>query len=781
MRHRLLAFLFLICIFSCSRVQENEFVHVSDSHFVKGGETVSFIGTNFWYGPILASEGEGGDRERLKRELDTLKSLGINNLRVLVGGDGPDGIPTRIEPTLQKSPGAYDETLLEGLDYFLVELARRDMQAVLFLNNAWEWSGGFGMYLEWATGEPALIPAISGYGPFMKKMADFNTDFEAQDLFFNHIRNIVSRTNSITGVPYSEDPTIFSWQICNEPRPFSTDESVVEGFLSWIADAAELIHELDPNHMVSSGNEGAMGCNDGDYELTGRLNECPGIDYVTAHIWPYNWSWVSSESPQDGLETALRNTETYIDRHMDIARRVGKPLVIEEFGFPRDDFQFSKGTTTEGRDRYLDYIFDRVVESHRDGDVLAGANFWTWGGFAAQAPDHSDWRKGDDYSGDPAQEQQGLNSVYVSDSSTLDVIRRAAAELVSPAGGLKARLNAAALNGRYMYGHQDDLSYGHSWKVGAERTFERSDVLEVCGDYPAIVGFDLGGIELGGGMNLDDVPFDVISAAAVAHTLRGGIVTFSWHPRNPLTGGDSWDVSSDKVVASVLPGGECHDEFMQWLSRAADFFETMRLPDGRLIPMIFRPWHENVGSWFWWGGNLCSEEEYKALFIMTHDFFVKERGMTDIVWAYSPNSGISEEQYMSRYPGDEYVDVLGIDHYEYLGSSEEQALEDRIAAANRDYIDVLRNNLGFLAEIASEKGKIMALSETGLESLVYDGWWTEVLMKGIDGFPVSYVLTWRNACTMSTHFFAPFPGFDGAEDFILFHDSDKSLFLRDIQ
>ena len=355
-------------------------------------------------------------------------------------------------------------------------------------------------------------------------------------------------------------------------------------------------------------------------------------------------------------------------------------------------------------------------------------------------------------------------------------------EAAAPAS-LTERLQAIVDAGGFMYGHQDDLSYGHSWTVTDPQNdpLDRSDVKMVCGDFPALLGMDLGGIEMDWECNLDTVSFDLIRRAAQEHVKRGGIVTIDWHLRNPLTGGDSWDVSSDKVVASVLPGGECHDEFMQWLSRAADFFETMRLPDGRLIPMIFRPWHENVGSWFWWGGNLCSEEEYKALFIMTHDFFVKERGMTDIVWAYSPNSGISEEQYMSRYPGDEYVDVLGIDHYEYLGSSEEQALEDRIAAANRDYIDVLRNNLGFLTEIASEKGKIMALSETGLESLVYDGWWTEVLMKGIDGFPVSYVLTWRNACTMPTHFFAPFPGFDGAEDFILFHDSDKSLFLRDIQ
>lgn len=425
----LLAFVLTFLSFSCSRRHETDFVSVRDSHFVMGDDPVTFVGANFWYGAILASDGEGGDRDRLVKELDTLKSLGINNLRVLVGGDGPDGVPTRIEPTLQKSPGLYDETILKGLDYLLVEMAKRDMKAVLFLNNAWEWSGGFGMYLEWATGEPALIPAVSGYGPFMRKMAEFNTNRDAQNLFFDHLRNIVSRTNSITGVPYSEDPAIFSWQICNEPRPFSEDKQVVDGFVSWITEAAGIIHELDPNHMVSTGNEGAMGCNGGDYALTERLNECDGIDYVTAHIWPYNWSWISGDSPEDDIESAIEKTGEYIDRHIEMARRLNKPLVIEEFGYPRDGFRFSKDTPTTGRDRYLEYVFNRVQTSQEAGDVLSGANFWAWGGLAEQPQGHINWQEGDDYCGDPAQEQQGLNSVYVSDSSTLDIIRQASEAL----------------------------------------------------------------------------------------------------------------------------------------------------------------------------------------------------------------------------------------------------------------------------------------------------------------------------------------------------------------
>ena len=113
----------------CAHV--NPFVTVQDGQFIRNGKPYTFVGTNFWYGPILASEGRGGDLERLENELDALKELGIDNLRVLVGGDGADGVYSRVEPTLQVAPGVYNDTLLVGLDRFLVELGKRDMQAVL--------------------------------------------------------------------------------------------------------------------------------------------------------------------------------------------------------------------------------------------------------------------------------------------------------------------------------------------------------------------------------------------------------------------------------------------------------------------------------------------------------------------------------------------------------------------------------------------------------------------------------------------------------------------------
>ena len=396
-----------------------QFVQVKDGHFVRNGKNYTYIGTNFWYGPILASEGQGGDYTRLCLELDTLKALGIENLRVLVGADGPDGVFSRVEPTLQKAPGVYNDTLLVGLDRFLVELGKRDMQAVLYLNNSWEWSGGYGQYMEWATGEKALIPLIDGYWPFMQQMGKFQTSAPSQELFYNHVRAIVGRTNSITGKPYREDPAIFSWQIGNEPRCFSAEPAARDGFIGWLTESARIIKELDPNHMVSTGNEGFFGCEQ-DMELLERVCAISDVDYMTIHIWPYNWDWVKAESLREDLGIAMANTLDYIGRHQELSEKYGLPVVAEEFGFPRDGFEASMTAPTSARDSYYALVFSQV------GTTLQGANFWGWSGFAV--PLHEQWETGDPYTGDPAQEAQGLNGVYISDT-TVDIVREAISNL----------------------------------------------------------------------------------------------------------------------------------------------------------------------------------------------------------------------------------------------------------------------------------------------------------------------------------------------------------------
>ena len=398
----------------------HSFIRVNaDGQFVRDGKPYYFVGANFWYGAILGSQGEGGNRERLHKELDFLKSIGVNNLRVLVGADGENGVKTRVEPSLQTAPGVYNDTILDGLDYFMNELYKRGMTAVLYMNNSWEWSGGYSVYLQWAGHGDAVVPAVDGWPAYMEYVKQFQRSDSAKALFAKHVAYIVSRTNRYNQMKYTDDPTIMSWQIGNEPRAFSDENK--EPFARWMASVAAQIKSLDANHMVSSGSEGLWGC-EGDIALFEKIHSDPNIDYLNIHIWPYNWGWVKADSLVEMLPQAKENTRQYIDQHMAVAKKYSKPLVLEEFGFPRDGFQFSKTASTTARDAYYSYVFDLIRQQRESGGLFAGCNFWAWGGFAEQKSGHVYWEKGDDYTGDPAQEQQGLNSVFATDS-TIEIIK----------------------------------------------------------------------------------------------------------------------------------------------------------------------------------------------------------------------------------------------------------------------------------------------------------------------------------------------------------------------
>ncbi len=416
------AFTLAFTLVSCTGNGGDGFWRVEDGHFRRGSEdSVYFIGTNMWYAPILLSDTESADPDRLYAELDTLKSMGVTNLRVLAGADENEGMPFRVEPALQKSPGVYDENVFVGLDRFLAEIGKRGMSAVIYLNNSWLWSGGFSKYLEWSGG--GTITEDAPWEEYMTYASRFVMNEKAKAMADDNIRHIVTRVNTVTGKPYKDDQAIFSWQICNEPRCFSTDDSVKTAFSEWLWHSAALIKSLDPNHLVSTGSEGWYGC-EADMNLCEKIHSCPDIDYLTMHIWPFNWGWAHKETLDSDMGTSIKKTEEYMSMHIDLARKLGKPLVMEEFGFPRDGVQFSKGSSVELRDEYYSYVFGKVVESARSGGPLAGTNFWAWGGFAGQSEDNVFWHRGDERCGDPPQEQQGLYSVYHSDSTTVSLIKK---------------------------------------------------------------------------------------------------------------------------------------------------------------------------------------------------------------------------------------------------------------------------------------------------------------------------------------------------------------------
>jgi mannan endo-1,4-beta-mannosidase len=410
-----------------------EFVTTRDGRFYRGDTEYKFIGANFWYGAVLASEGQGGDRERLQKELDLMQEVGITNVRVLVGGEGPDTVASHVVPVLQPEPGVYNDTILQGLDYLIAELEKREMTAVLFLNNSWEWSGGYGAYLEWAGCGP--VPDWSDWTIAQNYHCQFVKNDSAKAMAERHVRYIVSRTNTVTGKPYSESPAIMAWELANEPRAFARDSVTKACFAEWVETQAKLIKSLDSNHLVTTGSEGLEGCEE-DSALFRKIHAFPEIDYICIHIWPYNWRWLGPASGPltnglakngetsvvDSVPFASRMTRAYMDRCWDVVKDLNKPMVLEEFGYPRDGYRIELNSTTQGRDSYYEYAFSLMDEGK-----LQGCCFWAWGGYAQ--PKHVRWQRWDDYVGDPAQEEQGLNAVFASDTTTLEVIRQAAEKL----------------------------------------------------------------------------------------------------------------------------------------------------------------------------------------------------------------------------------------------------------------------------------------------------------------------------------------------------------------
>jgi len=321
-----------------------------------------------------------------------------------------------------------------------------------------------------------------------------------------------------------------------------------------------------------------------------------------------------------------------------------------------------------------------------------------------------------------------------------------------------------------MVAHQDDLSYGHDW-YGEQG---RSDVLDIVGDYPAVLGMDLGHLELGVDRNLDSVYFADMKRYVRETHQRGGITTFSWHGDNIVTGGSTWDnKETDHVVRSVLPNNENHERYLGWLDQLAQFFLELKDSKGQLIPVVFRLYHEHNASWFWWGNKQCTPEEYKQIWVMTVEYLRDKKQVHNILYAYSPQFCADEAEYLERYPGDEYVDIVGFDGY-YYGSGDEALVH---------YKENMKRNIEITTAYAEKSGKLPIIAETGMESIPYDKYFTEAIYPLLNGQKISWILFWRNAWESDkpNHYYMPFPGHPAADDLKQFVAMPGILMTNDIR
>ncbi len=409
--------------------QTREFVRVRHGGFVIGGQPYRFVGVNLWYGMNLGAPGAGGDRARLVRELDRLRSLGVRNIRLMASSEGPNSELARIVPAAQPAAGRYDENVLRGLDFVVAEMGRRDMRGVLILNNFFQWTGGMAQYVSWATGEPIPYPEQNGHSwdDFQTYSARFYTIDRAQALHERYVTALLNRTNTVTGVKYRDDPTIMSWQLSNEPRGFRYSEA----YVAWVNRIGAVVRRNAPRQLISLGGEGKLDRGTpGTATQFERVSRSPFLDYLTMHVWIENWGWFDPTHAESTYARSVGRTMSYVADHEAIARKVGKPIVLEEFGVARDERAFAPGTPTADRDRFVATVLEAVTYlASEPGSEMAGGNLWSWSGEGRPVAAGALWRPGQPFTGDPPHEKQGWYSIYDSDSSTVAILRTYAARM----------------------------------------------------------------------------------------------------------------------------------------------------------------------------------------------------------------------------------------------------------------------------------------------------------------------------------------------------------------
>ncbi len=330
-------------------------------------------------------------------------------------------------------------------------------------------------------------------------------------------------------------------------------------------------------------------------------------------------------------------------------------------------------------------------------------------------------------------------------------------------------INLHRLSERHtLFGHQHATEYGHGW-FGDEN---RSDVKSVVGSHPAVIGIDLAGFS---GRPESEIENNIsaLRKNAIDTYNRGGVSTASWHFANPVSNnGFYWvDSVSKPAVKYIIPGGASHGDYKKILRQIGNWANSLRAADGKLVPIIFRPYHELDGGWFWWGNTHCTKDEFKSLWRFTVSYLRDSLAVHNFIYGFSPDNKFeTREEYLERYPGDEWVDLVGVDNYGDMG-------RDGYA------LDRAAKKLKVVSDYARSTGKLAAFTETGLESIPNPNWWTEVLLKVMKDkkMQLCYVLVWRNDVKSPTHFYAPFPGHTPSiPDFKKFYNDHYTLFENDL-
>jgi len=320
-----------------------------------------------------------------------------------------------------------------------------------------------------------------------------------------------------------------------------------------------------------------------------------------------------------------------------------------------------------------------------------------------------------------------------------------------------------------LFGHQHATEYGRGWS-GDEN---RSDVKDATGSHPAVIGFDFMGFTRAEQSEEAIQREQQRLAKYISETYdRGGVVTICWHFTNPVEGNSFyWKNSPVRAVERIVPGGSHHEKYREILDRIGQFAHSVKGADGKHVPMIFRPYHEFDGDWFWWGRSHCTREDFIALWKFTVSYLRDDLKVRNFLYAFSPDCRFnSEEEFLDRYPGDEWVDMVGMDNYADFGRDASGSLEAGI------------RKLKIVTDYALKRQKLAAFTETGLESIPDTTWWTKTLLHSLKdtGVKMSYVLVWRNDSRSPTHYYAVTKDHPSLANFMEFYNDPFTLFENDL-
>jgi mannan endo-1,4-beta-mannosidase len=317
-----------------------------------------------------------------------------------------------------------------------------------------------------------------------------------------------------------------------------------------------------------------------------------------------------------------------------------------------------------------------------------------------------------------------------------------------------------------MLGHQDDLAYGNKWYGEPGR----SDVKAVCGDYPAVFGWNIGNLETDSAYNSDSISFAKLRNYIKLVNKIKGVSILTWTAHNPAFGNSENQPDND-YVRLILQNKSVREKYIIYLDKVASFFNSLKDKDGDYIPIVFQPFNEyNISGKNWWSKDKCSSTDYKKLYTFTVNYLRDNKNIHHVLYLYSIQADTAVSAFTDSYPGNNYVDLVGVS----LNLDQDEDPSGKI------YVQTLNQNLSIITQFAEKNNKIAALTNTGMKGIKLPDYFSNYLYPIISQYKLSYIMFGKNAWNDEKLYFIPIPGHPASEDFASFSKNPRILTCKKI-